>query len=158
MEEILEFFPELLKYKILSSQVKEIEEIRIRLGKPVILKNNTEDKVLDYITSAETILKILQKICNNSLYSYQNQICEGYITLKGGHRVGITGNAVMKDGNIINLNYISSLNFRISRQVIGCGNEAITYILNSNRVWNTLIASPPRNWKNYFIKRYNQAN
>lgn len=145
MDEILSFFPDVLKQKIKELQMKQIEEIRIRVGKPVILKNNIEDKILDYITSTETILKILQKICDNSLYSYQNQICEGYITLKGGHRVGVSGNAVIKDGNVINLNYISSLNFRISRQVIGCGNEAITYILNSNRIWNTLIASPPRN-------------
>lgn len=69
----------------------------------------------------------------------------GYITIQGGHRIGITGNAVIKDGKIININYISSLNFRIAKQVIGCSNKIIKYVINEeeNLVYNTLIVSPP---------------
>ncbi len=49
------------------------------------------------------ILQILQRVCDNSLYSYQSQICEGFITLKGGHRIGVTGNAIIKDEKIATL-------------------------------------------------------
>ena len=145
MEEILKYFPELLKEKILRSNLELIEEIRIRANRPVILKNNQKEEIINYPISIETILQILQKICDNSIYSYQNQICEGFITLKGGHRVGITGNAVIKDEKVVNLNYINSLNFRIARQILNCSSTAIPFIINQNhnQIHNTIIISPP---------------
>ena len=152
MEEILNFLPEILKQKIISANMNNIEEIRLRTTKPVILKNNIEEKVLDYIITQEAVLQVLQRLCDNSLYSYQNQICEGFITLKGGHRVGVTGNAIIKDGKVATLSYISSLNFRIARQVLNCSNEAIMYILNGNTIWNTLIVSPPGLGKTTLLK------
>ena len=65
--------------------------------------------------------------------------------MQGGHRVGITGNAIMKDGKVGNINYISSLNFRIAKQVIGASNKIIKYIVNEeeNNIFTTLIVSPP---------------
>ena len=146
MEELLTFFPEILKQKIKQINFENpIEEIRIRASKPCIVKNGQEEKTIDYVVTMETILQILQKICENSIYSYQNQICEGFLTLRGGHRVGITGDAVMKEGKVININYINSFNFRIARQVLNCSNQALPYILNvlQNQVYNTLIVSPP---------------
>ena len=145
MEEILNFFPEEIKKKIKQNLLENLEEIRIRTHQPIILKNNQTEKQIIYPITPDTVLQILQKICENSIYSYQNQICNGFITLNGGHRVGITGNAVMKDGQVINLSYISSLNFRISRQILNCSNTALPYILNSenNDIYNTLIVSPP---------------
>ena len=69
----------------------------------------------------------------------------GYITMQGGHRVGITGNAVIKEGKVTNINYISSLNFRIAKQVLGASNKVIKYIINEeeNSIYTTLIVSPP---------------
>lgn len=65
-----------------------LEEIRIRSGKPIILKYTGQEQILENVLpSQEEILEIVQSICNNSIYSYQNQICNGFITLKGGHRV-----------------------------------------------------------------------
>ena len=145
MDEILNFFPEEIKQKIKQNIIENIEEIRIRTYKPIILKNGQAEKQIDYIITPNTVLQILQKICENSIYSYQNQICNGFITLHGGHRVGITGNAVIKDEQVINLNYISSLNFRIARQVFNCSSTALPYIINSsqNDIYTTLIVSPP---------------
>jgi len=69
----------------------------------------------------------------------------GYITLKGGHRVGITGNVVIKDGHVINISHISSLNFRIAKQILGASDKIIKHIINneSNSIYNTLIVSAP---------------
>lgn len=69
----------------------------------------------------------------------------GYITLKGGHRVGITGNVVVKDGKVINISYISSLNFRIAKQILGASDRIIKYVINkeNNTIYNTLIVSSP---------------
>lgn len=105
------------------TEYRMLEEIRIRSNRPLILKFSDREKILEYIVSPEDVLETLQKICENSIYSYQNQICEGFITLRGGHRVGISGNVVTEKDRIINMNYISSLNFRIAKQINGCCNR-----------------------------------
>ena len=64
-----------------------LEEIRLRANKPLILKFNKMEKVFKYIAKPEDISETLRIICENSIYSYQNQICNGFITVRGGHRV-----------------------------------------------------------------------
>lgn len=154
MEEILSFFPEDIKQKIKCNLLENTEEIRIRTNQPIILKNKQTEKQIPYHVTPDIILQILQRICDNSIYSYQNQICNGFITLNGGHRVGIVGNAVMKDGQVINLSYISSLNFRIARQILDCSNEALPYILKPycNDIYTTLIVSSPGVRKDYLTE------
>ena len=73
---------------------------------------------------------------------------------------GITGNASIKDGKITNINYVSSLNFRIAKQVLGASNKIIKYIINEeeNSVYNTLILSEPGVRKNHYFKRFNKKN
>jgi len=145
--DVLNYFPmniriELEKYINLNNYLK-LEEIRIRNNRKIILKFNEEQKILDYIIQARDIFNIMQYITENSIYSYQKQICEGFITLKGGHRVGISGNTVMEKNNVININYIYSLNFRISKQIVGVSNKIFETIYNNGNVCNTLIISPP---------------
>ena len=160
MNSILKYFPDKLQDAI-NEQVKDkynfLEEIRIRVNKPVILKFNEFEQITRYFVSTEEILNILQAICENSIYSYQKQISEGFVTLKGGHRVGITGSCVIENGKIININYINSLNFRISREIKECSKEVLKYILDlkNNTIFNTIIVSSPGSRKNYNIKRYN---
>ena len=145
--DIFDYFPinvrvELEKY-INFNNYKTLEEIRIRTNRPIVLKFNNEQKILDYIIQTKDILNIMQFLTENSLYSYQKQICDGFITLKGGHRVGISGNVVMEQGKVINMNYIYSLNFRISKQIIGVSNRIFEIIYNKGEVNNTLIVSSP---------------
>lgn len=87
MLDILKFFPHEISKMLLKNNLEGLEEIRIRVNSPIILKFSSYETVLDYIPNQEEILKILQLICDNSIYSYQNQICNGYITIPGGHRV-----------------------------------------------------------------------
>ena len=123
----------------------DIQEIRIRTEKPIAIKANNSNKMLKHIVTQEEVLRTFEKICENSIYSYTNQICEGFITIKGGHRIGITGNAVVENNKVININYISSLNFRIARQKYECSNQLLEYLINSeeNTIYNSLIVSPP---------------
>lgn len=145
--DVLEYFPNNIRMCLLkeinSRNYKSLEEIRIRVNRPIILKFNNGLKKLDYIITTEDILRILEYITENSMYSYQKQICEGYITLRGGHRVGISGNVVVENDKVININYIYSLNFRISKEIIGVANEISKYIYENGNVNNTLIISPP---------------
>lgn len=146
---ILRYFPkkvqELIKDNINNEELEVLEEMRVRNNLPLILKIGQAEKIIDYQITTEDINYIFQKICENSIYSYQNQIANGFITVQGGNRVGIVGTAVL-DGNdkVINFNYISGLNFRISRQIIGCSNQIVDEIFNGcGGIYNTLIISKP---------------
>ena len=121
MDTIYKYFPEKIQNLIkeeIGDKITTLEEIRIRVDKPLVLKFNLSEKVIRYYITSDEILNILQLMCENSIYSYHREISEGFITLKGGHRVGITGSCVMENGKVININYINRLNFRISRKVI----------------------------------------
>lgn len=124
----------------------KVEEIRIRVGRPVIIRVGVNEIVLKYNIHSDEIINILQNFCNNSIYTYQNQICNGFITILGGHRVGISGSVVLKDGVVSNISNIYSLNIRVAREVRNCSNCILQYVLNTseNTVFNTLIVSPPR--------------
>ena len=143
-----------------QEKLNTLEEIRIRSNGSIALKFGQNQEILKERIHYEEILKTLQLMCDNSIYTYQNEICNGYITIKGGHRVGITGNCVIENGKVININYISSLNFRIARQVIGCSNKALEYILKirENSIYNTLIVSPPGARKNYTSKGFSKEH
>lgn len=148
MDNFLKYFPDKLERKIAEEvldKMNEIEEIRIRVNRPIIIKYGSSEKIIKYSVTPEEILTTLQLICENSIYSYQNQISEGFITIKGGHRIGISGSCVIENGKVININYIYSLNFRIAKEVIGCANNILKYILNpeENSIFNTLIVSAP---------------
>lgn len=148
MDTIYKYFPDKIQNLIreeIGDKITTLEEIRIRVDKPLVLKFNLSEKVIRYFITSDEILSILQLMCENSIYSYQREISEGFITLKGGHRVGVTGSCVVENGKVININYINSLNFRISRQVLGCSQKIIKHILNleDNNIYNTLIVSPP---------------
>ncbi len=144
---LIKYFPEKIKRVLEENIDKEyLEEIRIRNNKPIIIKFDSNiEKIVRYYPSSDEMMQILQLICENSIYSYQKQIAEGFITLQGGHRVGLAGSCVIENGKVININYINAFNFRISRQVIGCSKEILKYILNIklNIVNNTLIVSAP---------------
>ena len=158
LEIVLEYLPATIRDKIepVQNVPKEqnrtgtvctdcIEEIRLRAGKPLMLKIGQETETINYIVKQQEILQAFERICENSVYSYRRQICDGYITIRGGNRVGIVGSAVVDNGQVININYISSLNFRIARQKIGCSKDIIQDIIDEQNktIYNTLIVSPP---------------
>ena len=161
VNEILRYFPiniyEKLRNVFDDNKIirENVEEIRIRVQKPIILKLRYEDVVLNnHITEQREILQIVEKLCENSIYAYKSQICQGFITIKGGHRVGITGTAIEEDGKTINLKYITSLNFRIARQVLNCSNKILEEILNveNHSIYTSLIVSPPGKGKTTILR------
>lgn len=84
MNQVLSYFPheirkELEKYILIHN----LEEIRIRNNRPIFLKLGQEEVKTNFVTNTENIIEILQKICDNSIYTYQNQICERIYYSKG---------------------------------------------------------------------------
>lgn len=160
IEEILRYFPNNI-YNLLKSTLvqdrnlqKDLQEIRIRVERAILLKTRQADIVIDYQISTSEILQTLERLCENSIYAYKNQICEGFLTVKGGHRIGITGTAVTEGNHIVNLKYITSLNFRIAREVINCSNHLLSEIVDkeNNTIYNTLIVSPPGKGKTTMLR------
>ncbi len=122
-----------------------LEEIRVRVNKSLILDFGENEEVLDYLPTKDDVLYIIEKSCNNSIYSFQNEICEGYLTIPGGHRIGLVGKCIIENGVVKNITDISSINFRIAKQIKGVASNYLKYILNlnNNSIYNTIIVSPP---------------
>ena len=160
LNEVIEYFPLSIKSVINSyleknkSLENSIEEIRIRSNGNLSLKIGQDlITIFSNITKGE-MQEIFENICEKSIYSYTKQIAEGFITIKGGNRVGITGSAVIENSRVINLNYISSLNFRIARQIKDVSNSILKYVINiqNNSIFNTIIASPPGGGKTTILR------
>ena len=129
-----------------------VEEIRIRVNKRVSLKYGQENIFINYVITKEEMDNILDRIFKGSRYTYQNEIVNGFVTIDGGHRVGLTGEVIIDDGNIININNISSLNIRISRMIRDVSTFLDEYIVDDNSICNTLIVSIPGQGKTTILK------
>ena len=104
--EILNYFPNYIKEKFKNVSEKDWEsakEIRIRNGKPIIISQFNKEIIIEHIASSEDILRVVENFSENSLYKVQNEINEGFITIKGGHRIGISGTSVIENEKIKNI-------------------------------------------------------
>ena len=135
-----------------NGQADDLQEIRIRVNRNTILKYCNEEVITDFIPNENDMINILHRLCENSIYSFQSQICNGFVTLYGGHRVGITGHVVMNNEKISNINYISALNFRIAKEIIGSSNKILKYVIDNGEIQNTLIVSRPGNGKTTILR------
>ena len=164
IKEVLNYLPYNLKTSIENFKKdnleNDLEEIRLRINQNLTLKVGQDIIMLKHKITREDLQETFENICEKSIYSYTNQIAQGFITIKGGNRVGITGSAVIEDGRVKNINYISSLNFRIARQIKDCSTALLKYVidLQNNTIFNTLVVSPPGARKNNCIKRFNKKN
>ena len=148
----LNIFPPKILDSINKYKDEKIQEIRIKIQKPIILYTDRGEIILSRDVTKEDFKFIIQRISNYSIYAYEEEIKQGFITLKGGHRVGIAGECVMENNKIKTIKNISSLNIRISKEVIGCSKEVIKYIVDDNNIKNTLIISPPKCGKTTILR------
>ena len=152
-DEILRVLPINIANEVKSFLLKDsIQEIRIKVNKPVIINLSSKEVILNSIVTLDDIKQILVRVSNYSLYAYEEEIKQGYITIKGGHRIGIAGECVLSQGEVRTIRNISSLNIRICREVKGCSNEVMKFITENNRVFNTLIVSPPKCGKTTILR------
>ena len=140
----------------------KLSEIRIRKNKKIVVnilgklyylseKGITSNYDLAISGTTQIIDEIIRRSSEHSFYAYANQIKQGFITVSGGIRIGLTGEVVYENNNIKTVKNINSLNIRISHQVFGCAEEIFPYILN-NSFLNTLIISPPGCGKTTLIR------
>ena len=125
-----------------------IQEIRLRTGQPLRVLHENREYVLPpagqpHIVTKEEMRETMEYISHYSLYAYENELRQGFLTVEGGHRVGVAGKVIMEKDKVKNIQYISSVNIRVSHEVLGCADRLLPYITKNMQVCHTLIISPP---------------
>ena len=125
-----------------------LQEIRLRTGQPVRIVQDNKEEILPsagspHIITKEEVRETMDYISHYSLYAYENELRQGFLTIEGGHRVGVAGKVIMEKDKVKNIQYISSVNIRVSHEVIGCADGLLPYITKNKQVCHTLIISPP---------------
>lgn len=155
---ILQLFPDTYRglFKEVIAQAEKLNEIRLRAGQPVIIILKGGEYFLTgsgALTKSEEMAEkigqsdletILNHICNYSIYAYEDEIRQGFLTVQGGHRIGVAGQAIMRtEGEIKNMKYISFLNIRISHQILGAADSVLPFLYENKKLCNTLLISMP---------------
>ncbi len=133
----------------------KMEEIRLRVFQPTIIRTHEGDFFINakgslakdsdnaiYCTYAQVRQAVLL-LSESSYYAFEEEIRRGYLTLKGGHRAGFSGKAVLDRGMIQTLKDISSINLRIAHHIPDTAREVLPYLFEDGMFCNTLIISPP---------------
>ena len=151
--------PERIREQIKYVDTDSLLELRLRLGERLCAVSQSG---CFFVTSPENkdgiivrehdIKRALELITNFSMYAYENEIKNGFVTLPGGHRVGICGEACLSGGEITHLKSVQSLNYRFAREFIGCSDGVIDRIVNRDIVKNTIIVSPPMYGKTTLLR------
>ncbi len=148
----------------LSEETKDkTYEIRLRAGKCIVLKTwdgtvFADKEKVTYIYSEELykvtsqeIKEAFNRLCNYSVYTHAENIAQGFITLHGGHRVGICGTAVTENNRITSIRSISSLNIRIAKEFKGCADEIVGKVFKAGLA-NIVLAGPPSSGKTTLLR------
>lgn len=155
MEAILSLFPDAIK-KELQEKIRldwdQLQEIRMRLHQPVelIFSDNNEWIPTSKPDKSDFIF-LINQLSEHSLYRLENELREGFITIDGGHRVGLAGKVTTENGNVKAIQYITFLNIRIAKEKIGAAVPVIPYIYKNEYV-NTLFIGPPQTGKTTLIR------
>ncbi len=125
MKNLLDKLPSKIAESVMKTEgyAGKITEISLRGEKNTVIKADNRYIRLGCTTSFAEIALTMQKLCEMSVYAYIDEIRNGFITVKGGHRVGVCGTAVVKEGKITNIKNISSLNIRVAHEVKRCSDN-----------------------------------
>ena len=136
----------------ITEPLSQIAEIRLRAGRPCVCVDVLgRMRTCSAAFSAEEIAGCFAEICRYSVYSFEEEIARGFVTLDGGHRVGICGTAVTKNGRITAFKDISGLNIRIAHQIYGCADELYERVF-SNGIYSLLLAGKPMSGKTTILR------
>lgn len=139
-------------------EMNNLQEIRLRTGKPLAIFYKNKEHFLPrkamekYSVRQEDLRETLNYISHYSLYAYEEEMRQGFITIEGGHRVGISGKVILENDRVKNMEYISSLNIRMTHEIKGCADKIMRFVTEKGQVCHTLIVSPPRSGKTTLIR------
>ncbi len=156
--ELLRLFPgeDRQLWKQVAGDSAGLQEIRLRAGKPVVVLRDGEEFFLNkegklsreqenaYVVNQNQIQRMLLHNCEDSPYAYEGELRSGFLSLQGGHRLGIVGQAVLtEEGTVKTLKNLSGLNLRIAHEISGIGEEVLPFLYQQEQLKSTLLISPP---------------
>ncbi|HEX3031272.1 MAG TPA: stage III sporulation protein AA, partial [Bacillota bacterium] len=143
----------------------QVEEIRLRQDRPLMVRCHcreyfvnyrgiSEDSDRAYRVTSEDVQKTVQVLTGSSLYACEEELRQGYITIAGGHRVGLSGSVVVRDSRVDTIREIGSLNIRLAREFPGTAMSLLPRLLDSRtrEVMHTILVSPPRCGKTTLLR------
>ncbi len=153
-EELMGIFPPVLQkvLKRMEVDISSIQEVRIRSQRPVIVTDGRREYVSEEILQGAQVTEILAYLGNYSLYAYEEEIRKGFLTLPGGHRVGLAGRTILEAGKIKTMTEISSLNLRFAHEVKGCADPLLLYLWEGERLCSSLLISAPGGGKTTLLR------
>ena len=142
---------------------QEVEELRLRMDQPLLVRTSDKDYFINqegrvtspdkaYRVNREDLVSTLERMTHSSVYAAEEDLKQGFLTLPGGNRVGVSGEAVLQHGKIQTMKHVSSLNLRISRSLKGRGLKILPLLLADGKVSHTLLISPPRAGKTTLLR------
>lgn len=169
ISEVLPFLPGNIRAMLASlpeTLQGQVEEIRLRQGRPLVLGTASEDIFLNsegrptrrageaYLITPGDMDRLVQLISGSSLYALEEELRSGFITLPGGHRAGITGRAVLEGGKVRTLKYFSGCNIRVSREITGAASGILAHVVDrsGSGILHTVLVSPPRCGKTTLLR------
>ncbi|WAA10449.1 stage III sporulation protein AA [Fervidibacillus albus] len=156
MDTILSILPREIEEKIIAvtkANMGDIEEIRLRVNRPLEILTSTKTVFIPYVVKVTEAEKLIAKLGNHSFYTLEEELRRGYITVEGGHRIGLAGKVVLENGKVKGIRNISSFNIRIAKEKIGIGEKWIPYLYDSE--WkHTMIIGPPQTGKTTLLRDF----
>ncbi len=154
-------------YNILANKVNLnfVCEIRLRADKPIVLligsqrtflgRDGTTSNLRESIRASKVMIEdIIFRASECSIYSVNEQIKRGFIVTQGGIRLGIGGDIIEENKNIKTMTNFSSVNIRLPHEIKNCSLSAFNYLVEENKVYNTLVLSPPGAGKTTFLRDF----
>jgi stage III sporulation protein AA len=143
---------------------EQLEEIRLRQNQPMEIRYGQQSGYVTpagqltsiasqgWVFTAEHALKLVNQISQHSLYALEEELRRGYITVVGGHRIGIAGKVVMERGEVKGIRDVTSFNIRIAREKKGVAYPVMPYLFAGGKLLNTLVISPPQCGKTTLLR------
>ena len=135
-----------------EAQKAEAEEFRLRAGRPMTVLLPAGELPLEAVVEPEELETLCNIATEFSRYAAAETLREGYLSVRGGFRVGLCGTAVMKDGSNTNLKQFSSAAIRVAREQRGIGDGLLPQLFRDGELANTLLLSPPGGGKTTLLR------
>lgn len=154
METILHFLPKNIAdliSQIPPNQKDDLEEIRIRINRPIEITLKGAPRFLSYIIQPEDAFHLMNKISHFSIYTLEEELKRGYITVSGGHRIGLAGKVILEEGKVKAIRDIASFNIRIAREKVGIAESIVPFLFQGSWM-HSMIIGPPQTGKTTMLR------
>lgn len=154
LETVFQFLPGRIAGLITELPIhlqEEMEEIRFRIKRPIEISARGKPHFLPYIFTKEDADQFIAKLANHSFYTLDEELKKGYVTIEGGHRVGLAGKVILENGMVKAIRHLASFNIRIAREKNGIAEKYIPFLFQQG--WkNTVIIGAPQTGKTTLLR------